>query len=76
MATWNHRVIDLTEENENGDPIGFTENAIGVCGESFHEMQETINRLERALSQPILKPSDFVVEEINDEIAFELGQEE
>ena len=67
---WNHRVVDLTSENE-GDPLFEIREVyydgvipIGHCETSV--MSETkeglliaLDRMKEALDQPVLTPKDF-----------------
>jgi len=74
MATWNHRVVELTDNetpwfavcevyyDDKGIPWGHTERAVGVCGESIEEAKETLQRIKEAFDAPVLKESDFVGE--------------
>ena len=71
MFTWNHRVI--FEENEDPDfstyrfvevhygkkdkPKGYGEPF--MVGNTLEEMQELVDRLQKALAQPILTDKDF-----------------
>jgi len=68
---WNHRVINLSEENkgepwfaicevyyENKLPWARTD-AIAVSGESIEELKETLERMLRCLDNPILNKDDF-----------------
>jgi hypothetical protein len=62
--SWNHRVVKIVEFEEtlymiqedfyNGDdkPVGYTEPS--VVSETMDGLRETIARMERALSQPVL----------------------
>jgi hypothetical protein len=68
---WNHRVLDLTEENdgeplyaikevhydENDKPTGYGEPSI--VSEDLNELKWVVARLGEALTQPILKAKDF-----------------
>ena len=66
MFTWNHRVIDLSHEND-GDPLlGFREvtyNEFGIpdgynepfmVSEDIEGLRELVARLQAALDQPIV----------------------
>jgi len=68
---WNHRLIDLTNENngeqlyaiqevfydDDGTPTSYGDPF--MCGENMDEIHNLIDRLEEAVKQPILKPEDF-----------------
>lgn len=63
---WNHRVVDMTTENEgnrlfeirevsyedNGIPIGHTE--ASLVGETMEELKKELERMKKALDQPVL----------------------
>lgn len=70
--SWNHRVVDLTKDNEGeswfeiqevyynskGQPCGYCDPCVG--GESIDEIQIQIQRFTECLSQPILNAeTDF-----------------
>lgn len=69
---WNHRLVDMTSENndepffevcevfytDDGMPAGYAK--ASVCGESLEEVREEIARFTRALELPNLKPEDFI----------------
>ena len=67
---WNHRVVDLTAENEGdplfairevhyeeGMPTGHGEPF--VMSESMEGLAETLDQMKEALKEPVLKPEDF-----------------
>ena len=68
---WNHRVVDMSEENEgyplfeirevyyedNGMPTGHGETS--VMSDTMEGLAEMVGRLKEALAQPVLKPEDF-----------------
>ena len=68
---WNHRVIDLTEENDGetwleiqevyyndkNEPCGYCDPCLG--GESLDEVRTQVERFLKCIEQPILKKSDF-----------------
>jgi hypothetical protein len=70
MGTWNHRVVDMTEENDgeplfairevfyrNGRPASHGEpNAVS---EDMEGLEWCIGEMRDALKQPILKLNDF-----------------
>jgi hypothetical protein len=69
-GSWNHRVIDVTVENEgdplfelrevyyiDGAPIGHGEPS--VMSETMEGLVEVIDRMKEALERPVLKPEDF-----------------
>jgi hypothetical protein len=70
MSTWNHRVVDMTEENDeeplfairevfyrNGRPASHGEpNAVS---EDMEGLEWCIGEMRDALKQPILKLNDF-----------------
>jgi hypothetical protein len=69
--SWNHRVVDMTAENE-GDPLfavrevfyneGGTPTGHGepfVMSETMDGLAETLDRMKEALKEPVLKPEDF-----------------
>lgn len=68
---WNHRVVDLTAENE-GDPlfaireVHYEDNGMPtghgepfVMSETMEGLAETLDRMKEALMEPVLKPEDF-----------------
>ena len=68
--TWNHRVIRQVCDGEvyfgiyevyykDGVPDMCTEDAIGVCAESLDGLKQTLEWMQKALEQPVLKMSDF-----------------
>jgi len=71
---WNHRLVDMTDENggdpliafcevfydDNGKPTGYTEPF--MSGENMDEINNLIERLKEATKHPILKPEDFLGE--------------
>ena len=70
MSTWNHRVVDMTEENDgeplfairevfyrNGRPASHGEpNAVS---EDMEGLEWCIGEMRDALKHPVLKPEDF-----------------
>lgn len=69
-GSWNHRVVDMTAENDGeplfelrevyytyGEPIGHGEPS--VMSETMEGLIEVIDRMKKALDQPVLKPEDF-----------------
>ena len=69
---WNHRVVDLTAENEGeplfairevfydgdtGEPKGY--GGIAPMSDTMEGLIEMVDRLKEALAQPVLKPEDF-----------------
>jgi len=68
---WNHRVVDLTAENDgeplfairevhyedNGMPTGHGEPF--VMSEDLKELGWVLDQMKAALDQPVLKPEDF-----------------
>ena len=73
-GSWNHRVIDVTAENEgdplfelrevyyiDGVPVGHGEPS--VMSETMEGLVKVIDRMKEALEQPVLKPEDFRGEE-------------
>lgn len=68
---WNHRVVDMSEENggeplfeirevyyeDNGMPSGHCETP--VMSETMEGLAQTLDRMKEALAQPVLKPEDF-----------------
>jgi hypothetical protein len=68
--SWNHRVVDMTAENE-GDPLfairevhyeGGMPTGHGepfVMSETMEGLAETLDRMKEALKEPVLKPEDF-----------------
>jgi hypothetical protein len=71
MGTWNHRVVDMTEENDgeplfelqevfynrDGVPVGHGDPS--VMFETIEGLAKLLDRMKEALKQPILKPNDF-----------------
>ena len=70
MSTWNHRVVDMTEESdgeplfairevhyEGGMPTGHGEQF--VMSETMEGLEWCIGEMRDALKQPILKLNDF-----------------
>jgi hypothetical protein len=67
---WNHRLVDMTQEND-GDPLFVfrevyyqDDTPVGHCepsmmSETLQGMQELIDRLREATTLPILKAEDF-----------------
>ena len=67
---WNHRVVDMTEEND-GDPlfavreVYYQDNVpAGHCepsvvSETKEGLKEVLERMAKALDQPALKSQDF-----------------
>lgn len=72
MSTWNHRLIDMTAENngepwlaicevfygDDGKPQGYT-GPVNVSGENIEEIRQTLERMRKAVENPTLKPEDF-----------------
>jgi hypothetical protein len=71
MSTWNHRVVDMTEEN-NGEPlfaireVFYTMTAVptshgepNAVSEDMEGLEWCIGEMRDALKQPILKLNDF-----------------
>jgi len=68
---WNHRVVDMTSENEgdplvelrevfydrDGIPVGHGE--LSIMSETMEGLREVIDRMKEALDQPVLTPEDF-----------------
>jgi hypothetical protein len=77
MFTWNHRVIFVENDDPDYSTYRFVEvhydenNKPQAYGEPFmvgntpEEMQELVDRLQKALTQPVLTETDF--EEASDE---------
>lgn len=70
MNGWNHRLVDMTQENDgdplfvlrevyydDGTPVGHCEPS--MMGETLGEVQTLLDRLREATTLPILKASDF-----------------
>ena len=68
---WNHRVVDMTSENE-GDPlvelreVFYDRDGIpvghggpSVMSETMEGLREVVDRMKKAIDQPVLKPEDF-----------------
>ena len=69
---WNHRVVDMSEENE-GNPLfeirevfydGDTDKPrkhgeLLPMSDTMEGLTEMVDRLKEALAQPVLKPEDF-----------------
>jgi hypothetical protein len=69
--SWNHRVVDMTAENDSdplfevrevfynddGVPIGHVEPS--VMSETMEGLTKLLDRMQEALAQPVLKPEDF-----------------
>ena len=79
MSHWNHRIIERIDARgtetghwleicevhygDDGRPYGHTD-AIGVTGENLDELRQTLEWMQRALTQPILKEDvDFADKE-------------
>ena len=73
MSTWNFRLIDLSDENNGGDPwielceahyndkgvpVGYTEPYMG--SETIEGIRQLVAWYALALDKPILKKADFV----------------
>jgi hypothetical protein len=71
MSTWNHRVVDMTEEND-GEPlfaireVFYDDEAVPtrhgepfVMSETMEGLEWCIGEMRDALKQPILKLNDF-----------------
>ena len=68
---WNHRVVDMSAENEgdplfviqevyyedNGMPTGH--GGLSVMSETIEGLRELVDRMKKAIDQPVLKPEDF-----------------
>jgi len=68
---WNHRVVDMSAENDgeplfairevhyedNGMPTGHGEPF--VMSETMEGLREVVDRMKEALDQPVLTPEDF-----------------
>jgi len=69
---WNHRVVDMSEENEGnplfelrevfydgdtGKPKGHGD--VALMSDTMEGLTEMVDRLKEALAQPVLKPEDF-----------------
>ena len=75
MSHWNHRVLvtqyndDLfytiheVHYNDKGEPAGYTERGIAVCGESIDELEATLGNMLQCLSRPALWGDDRFPEE-------------
>ena len=70
MTTWNHRVVDMTAENDgetlfairevhyrNGRPAGHGEPS--MVSESMDGLEWLVDEIRDALRQPVMKPEDF-----------------
>ena len=70
MTTWNHRVVDMTAENDgetlfairevfyrNGRPVGHGEPS--MVSENMEGLEWLVDEIKDALRQPMLKPEDF-----------------
>jgi hypothetical protein len=69
---WNHRLVDLSEDNEGepwleiqevyyndkDEPCGYCDPCVG--GEDLNVLREQIERFAKCIEQPILKKTDFV----------------
>jgi hypothetical protein len=67
---WNHRVVDMTEENE-GDPLfevrevhyegdnPFTHFEVNPMSDTMEGLSWVIDQMKEALDAPVLKPEDF-----------------
>jgi hypothetical protein len=70
MSTWNHRVVDMTEEN-NGEPLFAIREVFyrngrpashgepNAVSEDMEGLEWCIGEMRDALKQPILKFNDF-----------------
>lgn len=72
MSTWNHRVIDLSHLNggepwleicevhytDDGSLMGYSNDCF-VGSETLEGVRLTLERMTEALTQPILKHTDF-----------------
>jgi hypothetical protein len=72
-VSWNYRVMrfldPLTKEpclaihevyyHEDGTRRAYTVDAVGVVGDTPEELGEVLDRMRRALGEPILEPGDF-----------------
>jgi hypothetical protein len=69
---WNHRLVDLSEDNEGepwlevqevyynekDEPCGYCDPCVG--GETLDEVRTQVQRFAECIEQPILKKTDFV----------------
>ena len=68
---WNHRVVDMSTEND-GDPlvelreVFYDRNGIpvghggpSVMSETMEGLREVVDRMKKAIDQPVLTPEDF-----------------
>lgn len=72
---WNHRVVDLGEDdeqflvicevfyNDRDEPVGYTEATVG--SETLRGIQETLSRMASALKHDILTQDDFYPPTVN-----------
>lgn len=74
MSYWNYRVVKKhypdTDEtcftiheahyNDNGELYAYTESGVDPCGESIEELRELLNRMLRALDNPVLVDGEVV----------------
>ena len=70
-GSWNHRVVDMTAENEgdplfeirevfyNRDGIPVGHGGPSVMSETMEGLREVVDRMKEALERPVLKPEDF-----------------
>lgn len=70
-GSWNHRVVDMTAEND-GDPlfelreVFYDQDGVpvghggpSVMSETMEGLAKVLDRMKEALEQPVLKPEDF-----------------
>lgn len=79
MSTWNHRVVDLTTQNDGEELYAIQEvfydddgTLMGYCepsmvSETMTGLVEILERMADALEQPVLKHEDFVRNKVTDE---------
>jgi len=72
--SWNHRIVRQKLENDAGDwlkicevyyddkgvPWTHTVDAVGVSGETLEELKQTLEWMQKAVTEPILDEADFV----------------
>jgi hypothetical protein len=69
--SWNHRVLDMTAENDgeplfairevfyDADEVPTSHGEPFVMSETTEGLAETLDRMKEALEEPVLKPEDF-----------------